>query len=136
MKIAEDIELELPVTPMVDMVFQLIIFFIVVAATQNDVVDANIKLAEARNAPAIEKMEGVIINVAKNGEINIACKPVSLEQLRYILTQTRQEAGDRTTVVVRCDGDSMFREVDKIIAVIGKAGLYRVRIAAIAGGKK
>ena len=135
MKQRQDEVLETPITPMIDVVFQLIIFFVVAAAQQKDIIDENVVLAQASHVPAVKKNEprAVVINVHSDGAVNIALQPLTLSQLYQILRATVAESGNSVPVIIRGDAKALYREVDRVMEVIGKAGLYRVRIAAVVG---
>ena len=45
-----DEELQTPITAMIDIVFQLIIYFVVTSSVDKDVVDESIRLAEASHS--------------------------------------------------------------------------------------
>ena len=65
MRRSSDATLETPVTQMIDIVFLLIIFFVVTASVDNDLVDNTISLAQAKNtkAESIAKKMSVTINM-------------------------------------------------------------------------
>jgi biopolymer transport protein ExbD len=134
MKRRTEEQLETPITSLIDVVFQLIIFFVVTAAQQKDLVDQNLSLAQARYAQEPEKQDPntIIINVHKDGAVNIALQPLAPTQLHQILRATVAQAGSAVPVVLRCDGRTLYHDVDKVMTVVGKAGLYRVKIAAVA----
>ena len=133
MKHRPDDTLETPITSMIDIVFQLIIFFVVTSAIDKDVVDESIKLASARNAPAVETVDphSVTINLHADGEINVAMMPMSLPQLRNFLISMRSQSGNATPILIRCDGTTRYRKIDQVMQVVTEAGLYRVRIVAM-----
>jgi len=127
--------LETPIASLIDVVFLLIIFFVVTASIERDIVDESIRLAQARHVKAAERKDPstITINIRRNGAINIATQPLTLTQLQQILTATVHEYGNRVPILLRVDKDTLYHEVDKVMEVIGNAGLYRVRIAAVAG---
>jgi biopolymer transport protein ExbD len=133
MKKRNEEALETPMTPMIDVTFQLIIFFVVSAAQQKDLVDENVLLAQAKFVPAVQKTEPktITINVRSGGEVNIALQPLTLKQLHQILKATVARTGNNIPVVLRVDGKTLYRDVDRVMEVIGRAGLYRVRICAV-----
>ncbi|MBR0458520.1 MAG: biopolymer transporter ExbD [Victivallales bacterium] len=133
MKHRPDDTLETPITSMIDIVFQLIIFFVVTSAIDKDVVDESIKLASAQNAPAVETVDphSVTINLHSDGEINVAMMPMSLPQLRNFLISMRSQSGNATPILIRCDGTTRYRKIDQVMQVVTEAGLYRVRIVAM-----
>ncbi len=131
-------ELETPVASLIDVVFLLIIFFVVTATIDRDVVDDTVRLAQARFSPAVDKKDPrtITINVRSNGRVNIALQPLTLTQLQQILTATVAESGNQVPILVRADRNTIYHEIDKVMEVIGNAGLYRVRLAAVATEKK
>ena len=50
---------ETPVASLIDVVFLLIIFFVVTASIETDVVDNQIVLAQAKRSPAVEDIPGL-----------------------------------------------------------------------------
>jgi len=128
---------ETPIASLIDVVFLLIIFFVVTAAVEKDVVDETITLAQAKHVPALAKKDRrtIVVNVSKEGDMNIALQPVSPKSLQNILTAARQKSGDAIPVVLRADGDTVYRDIDRATEVIGKSGLSRVRLAAKAPGQ-
>jgi len=100
-------------------------------------VDETITLAQAKHVPALAKKDRrtIVVNVSKEGDMNIALQPVSPKSLQNILTAARQKSGDAIPVVLRADGDTVYRDIDRATEVIGKSGLSRVRLAAKAPGQ-
>jgi biopolymer transport protein ExbD len=132
--------LETPVSALIDVVFQLIIFFVVTSAIDRDVVDESIRLAQAKHVAAVERNDPrtVLVNVAQDGGINIAMQPLNLVQLQQILSATRSQSGDSVPIVIRADGTALYRHVDGVMQAVGKAGMYRVKLSALstADGKQ
>lgn len=137
MRARDDAALETPVAALIDVVFQLIIFFVVTASIERDVVDESIRLAQAKHVAPIERSDPrtVPINVAADGAVNIALQPINLVQLQQILTATRIQSGDSVPIVIRADGAARYRHVDGVIQAVGKAGLARMRLSAVAAGE-
>lgn len=133
MKKRSDETLETPLTPMIDVTFQLIIFFVVNAAQQNELIDHSLNLAQAKHAEAVKKQnpKTVTINLRSDGTLNIALMEYSLGDLRGHMKQLVAENGNSIPIVIRCDGKALYRDVDKIVEVLGQCGLYRIRIAAV-----
>lgn len=129
-------DLQTPITSMIDIVFQLIIFFIVTSSVDKDMVDETIKLAEASHSPAVETSDPrmVIINVNTRGQVNIALQPLNMTQLEQLLLAMKVQAGNSVPILIRCDGNTRFDYVDQVMQRAAKVGLYRVRIAAMVEG--
>lgn len=131
-----DEDLQTPITAMIDIVFQLIIYFIVTSSVDKDMVDETIKLAEASHSPAVETSDPrmVVINVNARGQVNIALQPLNMTQLEQLLLAMKVQAGNSVPILIRCDGNTRFDYVDQVMQRAAKVGLYRVRIAAMVEG--
>ncbi|MFA6928974.1 MAG: biopolymer transporter ExbD [Lentisphaeria bacterium] len=129
-------ELQTPITSMIDIVFQLIIYFIVTSSVDKDMVDETIKLAEATHSPAVETTDPrmVVINVNAQGKVNIALQPLNMKQLEQLLLAMKVQSGNSVPILIRCDGNTRFDYVDQVMQRAAKVGLYRVRIAAMVEG--
>ena len=129
--------METPIASLIDVVFLLIIFFVVTAAVEKDVVDESIRLAQAKHVPAVEHRDPrtITVNLASDGEVNIALQPINLTTLQQILTATRAQFGNAVPIVIRSDGETKYRDVDRVMQAVGGAGLYRVKLSAVATGK-
>ena len=124
-----------PTSSLIDVVFLLIIFFVVTAAVEKDVLDESIRLAQAKYVKATEKKDPrtITLNLRKNGSVNIALQPLSLTQVQQILTATVNKSGNAVPVVIRSDNDALYSEVNNVMEAIGRAGLYRVKLSAVSG---
>jgi len=126
-------DVEVPISSLIDVVFLLIIFFVVTATIEKAIVDESIRLAHASNSKPVaeEDPRSIIVNMNKSGAINIAMQPCSLRQLQNILTATSQKHGNSVPVVIRADKETRYKQIDKVMEVIGKAGLYKIKISAV-----
>jgi len=123
-----------PVASLIDVVFLLIIFFVVTATVEKDIIDDTVNLAQAKYVEATKDVlpQRIIINVKDDGEMNIAKMPVTAGQLRQILRAAHSNVGDNVPILIRCDGDAQYEHVARIQKIIGDSGFYRVRLAAVA----
>lgn len=124
---------ETPIASLIDVVFLLIIFFVVTASVEKDVVDESIRLAQADYVKPTEKRDPrtVIVNLHADGSLNVGLRSLSLRQLRQVLKATAAKSGTSVPVVLRCDADTSYRTIKNVLDVIGEVGLYRVRLAAV-----
>ena len=129
-------DLQTPITAMIDIVFQLIIYFVVTSSVDKDMVDESIKLAEASHSPAVETSDPrmVVINVSDRGRVNIALQPLNMAQLEQMLLAMKIQSGNSIPILIRCDGNTRFDYVDQVMQRAARVGLYRVRIAAMVEG--
>lgn len=99
----QDEEAEINMTPMLDIVFIMLIFFIVTAAF---VKEAGIQVTKPEAAMSIQKPRtSIIIGISENGEIWINHKKVDLKSVRPILERLIAE-NPRGTVIIQADKEA------------------------------
>lgn len=124
---------ELDMTPMIDVVFQLIIFFVTTIDMENKALETNVRMAMSPNGPVEEKKDPrtVTVDVEKDGTIKIGKTALSTGQLLTILKNARIASGATTPVVIRADSVVEHRHVYEVMRACGSAGLWKIRFAAL-----
>ncbi len=120
-------------TPMIDVVFQLIIFFVCTADMQQKALDESIKLAMAPHGKPVETKDPreITIEVDGKGRISIARTYMSADYLYTVMRKAVNEHGQSTPVVIRGDGLTLHQEVKAIMDACTKAGMWKVKFAAV-----
>jgi biopolymer transport protein ExbD len=119
----------LNLTPMIDVVFLLIIFFMV--GTKFTDLERNLALkvpqvSDAQPlAPAPQKR---IVSVFSDGGITLDREAVSLDQLRERLAAARSQY-DGLGVIVRGDAEGAFQNVASVLSAIRQAGIADMGIS-------
>lgn len=128
-------EAEIPISSMIDIVFLLIIFFVVTASLDKEIEDEQIILTNAPHGKPLKKKDprGVTINVRSNGQINVSGSLVSMGVLSDILTNQAAKFGNDIPIVIRGDRDVQHGYIKKVMEAITKTKLYRVKFQAIKG---
>jgi biopolymer transport protein ExbD len=119
---------DINISPLIDMVFILLIFFVVTTSFSRETgVDVNKpKAATARTL----KQENIMIAVTAEGTIHILEKQVDLGQLSMIVK--RLIAGNpRRQAVIFADRNAPSGEVVDVIDACNLAGVKKVNIAAM-----
>ncbi len=127
-------ELPLDMTPMIDCVFQLMIFFIVTFKLDTDMIDPKIELAKSPNGPAIErKMPGtVIVEVNRMGYFKIGGAVMTDAQLYSIIKMAVNRVGaNNMQILLRADGKAQHVYVKRALDACTRAGVWRIQFAAI-----
>ena len=110
-------------TPMIDIVFLLVIFFMV--GTKFSEVEQQLELtvpevsSEASASPAIHRH---VVAVFKNGAVSLDGELMDLQQLESQLTVEKQN-GDVTNVIIRGDAEAAFQNVAAVLSVCRKSGV-------------
>jgi len=130
-KSAPDAELDM--TPMIDVVFQLIIFFVVTVALQDQALETKVRMAMSPHGPVEEVKDPrtVTLDVNDAGTVSIMRTRLNESQLYSILRKTAIESGQSTPVVIRGDWEAKHEEIRRVMDLIGKAGLWKIRFAAL-----
>ncbi len=137
LKTQQDEQPTLNLTPMIDVVFLLIIFFMV--ATKFDEMERDIELElpqVAAASPLTSAPKSRVVVVHADGRIQLDQQDVSLAEMTKQLTAARREY-PRTSVVVRGDATGAFQHVAGALAACQEAGILElgitVRIAERSG---
>lgn len=130
-------EAEIPISSMIDIVFLLIIFFVVTASLDKEIEDEQIKLTNAPHGKPLKKKDprGVTINVRQNGQINVSGQLVSMGVLSDILTNQASKFGNDIPIVIRGDRNVQHGYIQKVMDAVTKTKLYRVKFQAIKNDK-
>jgi biopolymer transport protein ExbD len=133
-KKAKNYETPIDMTPMIDCVFQLMIFFIVTFKLDADMIDEKIVLAKAPNGPAIEeKMPGtVIVEVDRKGFFKIGGAVMNDETLYRIIKQAANRIGSNNMqILLRADSNARHVYVKRALDACTRAGVWRIQFAAL-----
>jgi biopolymer transport protein ExbD len=123
----------LELTPMIDVVFLLMIFFLV--ASKLDEADRSIDviLPQASAAkPLTSKPREFVINIDREGNYFAGARPERLEDLQQLLRQSAADNPQRQTVIVRADENTAHKFVVGAMDACVQAGIedYQVQSAA------
>ena len=126
-------EAEIPISSMIDIVFLLIIFFVVTASLDKEIEDEQIILTNAPHGKPLKRKDprGVTINVRRNGQINVSGALISMGVLSDILTNQAAKFGNDIPIVIRGDRDVQHGYIKKVMEAVTKTKLYRVKFQAI-----
>ncbi|HHX15106.1 MAG TPA: biopolymer transporter ExbD [Fibrobacter sp.] len=113
------------ISPMMDMVFILLIFFIVTSTFTRET-GVDITKPKASSAKELAK-ESILIGVTRQGTIHINESQVNLSSLQTILKQMMAEAPDRPVIIVS-DRDAPS---GRIVDILDECNLARVRKVSI-----
>jgi biopolymer transport protein ExbD len=120
-------------TAMIDVVFQLIIFFVCTTNMQDKAIDDRIRLAMAPHGRAVETKNPLEINVDidAKGRISIARNFLNQGALVAILKKVVGEYGQQVPVVIRGDAKTKHEEIKTVMDACTMSGLWKVKFAAL-----
>ena len=126
MKLKEE-KAEVPISPLIDVVFLLIMFFVVTASAQQDTYNDSVKVPESKFLKPVESPHKVVLSIDAEGNIKSGIRVWQNDaQLKSYLNGMRQRYGDSIKVIFRADRDSLYKFTDRAIKVVGEAGLTQI----------
>ena len=123
----------LNLTSMLDVVFLLIIFFMVGTKFTETERDIDLKVPTVSEGGAVHPAgEKRVVNIYPDGKLTLDRAPVTLTELRGQLTTARQ--GDpELAVLVRGDAQSPFQQVAEVLNACKQAGISDLGISVSMG---
>lgn len=141
-------EVEEPIEPnftaLLDLVLQMVMFFMVVASFVNEQLNENIQLPLATTTLPIDKEETAILmlNIDKDGKLIIPPKkqylqnanevfdtPLKISQVMDRIYKDEKKPKD-LTVVVRADHNATFEQVYRVMKAAKEVGFVNVQLRA------
>ena len=120
-------EADINITPMLDVVFIMLIFFIVTTSFTKET-GATIIRPEAGQAVALQSGT-ILIGVKPNGDIWMAKRQIELREVRQMVERARAE-NPQGSVVIVADKGSRIGTVAQIMDQVKMAGVQGVAISA------
>jgi biopolymer transport protein ExbD len=115
------------ITPMIDIVFQLLIFFMVTAVFAITP-GLDIKLPEAEEAQAPEK-ENLFIVVDQDGNMKLNHQEVTFSNLKERLQFKREQLDNTTMIIIQGDERSTHGQIVQIMDIARQVGVVDQVIA-------
>lgn len=110
---------EIDMSPMIDMVFLLLIFFLVATV----VIDAKVPVTVpvAYYSKVADNIEGrIIISVKPDGKYYVGLKEATLEEVKMALIKAREE-NPKIIVQVRADGNVKYKLNEELMVACAEA---------------
>ena len=115
-------------TPLIDIMFTLIIFFLATATFQEEERDIAINVPSNTSGTTLSSEPRVIvINVKKDGSYKMGDRALGLDQIRVKLREEVQRNPDQK-VLVRGDGEALHKDVAAAVAAAMGAGVNEAHI--------
>jgi biopolymer transport protein ExbD len=117
-------------TPMIDIVFLLIIFFLVTNHLTNRETEPDIDLPSAQSGQEVEteNPNRLIVNINADGGLAVEGRTLSLEELQGLIATRRDALGQDMEVQLRGHRDSPYRFVEPVLVASAMQGVWNVKI--------
>ncbi|MGC6467632.1 MAG: ExbD/TolR family protein [Akkermansiaceae bacterium] len=123
--------------PMIDIVFLLLIFFLVTYQITEQEKDTRVSVpSSTEGAESARVANEIVVNVTKDGEITISGEPYTLAELREKMERIVEASeiantggADKQPVRIRCDADGKNQTLIEVMDEIQKAGIFNIGFA-------
>jgi biopolymer transport protein ExbD len=115
-------------TPMIDVVFLLIIFFLLSShlARQEQQLPLPLPAAVSGRIEAADERPRLTVNVLADGTLLVASRAVGAGDLGQLLAERRALHGEELQVRIRADRGVAYRRVEPVLLACVKAGIWNV----------
>jgi biopolymer transport protein ExbD len=125
---------QLDMTPMIDVVFELIIFF-VVTLTQAQAKDETIKLEDGRHGIELTPEElpptTLQVDIARNGRISMGNITLTPEQIGQRVKERKRKFGGDFPILIRADYRTRHEAVARVMNACTAAGVWKISFMAV-----
>ena len=114
----------LSVTPLIDVVFLLLIFFLVTTRFEQEEQQLELNLPQVSEAlPASASPQELIVNIDQQGQFFIDGQFRQLEQVEQVISRAHQNNPLTQTVIIRADKKVEWANVATVINLCRKIGI-------------
>ena len=123
----------LDMTPMIDVVFELIIFF-VVTLKMAEAKDETIRLEDGRHGIVLTPEElpptQMTIDVARNGRVSMSDITMTMDQLTNRIKERKRRYGE-FPILIRADWRARHEHVARVMNTCTAAGFWKLAFIAV-----
>lgn len=125
---------QLMLSPMIDMIFLLLVFFIVSTMYMSEIKTIPIRLPVAQNSETVSK-SNFAVTVKKDGVLYLEDNKIEMKQLvANVAAESKRDAA--FSVIIRADGEANYKTVIKLMDELKGAGVTRFGLATDLGDGK
>lgn len=125
-------KVRLNLTPMIDVTFQLILFFLLAGHMAQQESQTDLALPQARTGEKMAETHTrrLVINVLADGRVFLAGESPSPERLTQLLAAERNTA-ERVEVRIRTDRETPYKFLAPILLACARTGVWNVSFAVV-----
>lgn len=125
---------QLMLSPMIDMIFLLLVFFFVSTMYMSEIKTIPIRLPVAQNSETVSK-SNFAVTVKKDGVLYLEDNKIEMKQLvANAAAESKRDAA--FSVIIRADGEANYKTVIKLMDELKGAGVTRFGLATDLGDGK
>ncbi|MDY4920263.1 MAG: biopolymer transporter ExbD [Phascolarctobacterium sp.] len=125
---------EIMLSPMIDMIFLLLVFFIISTMYMSELKTIPIRLPVAQHSQTVSKTN-FNVTIKKDGSIYLDETQTHIEQL-VANAAVESKRDSNFSVIIRCEADAEYRNVITLMDKLKGAGVTRFGLATDVGDSK
>jgi biopolymer transport protein ExbD len=119
-------------TPVIDMVFLLLIFFLCATRFDQEERELSAVLPEVVQAEPLSMPPAeLVVNIARDGKYIVAQQTLSEDQLAALLAEAGQKNPGTQAVLIRGDADSAWKSGVRVMGLCNRAQIVNYRVAVV-----
>ena len=116
------------IIPMIDVIFFLLVFFMLFTSFRSTPEGLNMQLPKAVTATE-QKSQNVVVNIDQSGNIFFDGKEVSVGQVTNMIKE-KSSSTENLTAVINADKETQYKHVVTVMDSLREAGIYKLALAA------
>ena len=125
---------EMQISPMIDMIFLLLVFFILSTMYMSELKTIPIRMPVAKNA-IVQTRTTFVVSVKEDGSIWLSDKKTDVDTLTY-QAATEVKSNPEMSVIIRADKKANYGQVMTVLDKLKGAGVTRFGMATDFGNEK
>ena len=122
---------EIMLSPMIDLIFLLLVFFIISTMHMVDIKTIPMELPKAQFSKAATGSK-MLLSIKQDGSLYLGDEPITLSALTSA-AQAAYSADANAGVIVRADGSVDYKVVVKVLDTLKGAGIKKISLATESG---
>jgi biopolymer transport protein ExbD len=113
-------------TPVIDVVFLLLIFFLVATRYDQEERELDVNLPEVTKAQPLSMTPELVINVTRDGKFKVVRNEYTEPQLQTLISTSKRN-NPHQSALIRGDGESALKYAVRVMGMCNQAGMdYRI----------
>ncbi|MCA8971354.1 MAG: biopolymer transporter ExbD [Planctomycetes bacterium] len=127
--LGEEVDATPNLTPLIDIVFLLLVFFLVATTFRKEEVEMDLRLPDATTGTTKKDARPIIINVLESGALTVDGKEIRMPVLEQML-RSAAKRNEGQEVLIRGDTNTQFGVVARVLDACRAAPLRQIAIGA------
>jgi len=116
---------EINVTPLLDLVFVLLIIFVITTPLLERSIRLNLPAGGSKDTPKLSKSDVCIVEITTVGDYRLRGKPISFDQLEKELIEARR-ANSNLVVYIRADENGTYKHLARVLDMCQRGEITRL----------